>query len=163
MRLIVGIRKAICLIFGDMEDLKRMLTEFVVDNLSGFSLSDIPNYLLSLCLAALWAWVLGRFFMKGAERNETNLSFAKHFLVLAVALTVLVTIVRFSIPLAIVFAGILALIRYKLPANNTREFVYLFLILVVGVGCGAGHGILTTLGMLILLPVLWWYNRKKTA
>jgi len=146
-----------------MEQLKQLISEFAVDHLSGFSVADIPFYIFTLCMAAIWAWVLGRFYLAGTSKTDECKSYARHLLVLALGLTIAVTIVRFSIPLAIVFAGVLALIRYKLPAQSTRQFAYLFLILIVGIGCGAGHGVLTSIGLLLLLPILWWLNRTKTA
>jgi len=144
-----------------MNGLKQWLTGFVADHLSGFSVSDLPNYLFTLFLAAFWAWLLQRLFLAGNEKEKEDQQVARQLIVITVAITIAVTVVRYSIPLAIVLAGVLALIRFKVHARNSRELTFVLIAIVIGLGHGAGHAVVTTLGLMVLFPLLWMFNRKK--
>ena len=143
-----------------MDDFKRWITEFIADNLSGFSVADIPHYLFTLFLVGCWAWALRWLFLRGTERDAEDKAFGRQLVILAIGMTIAVVVIRFSIPLAIAFAGMLALIRFKAQTRNMRELTYVLLTFVLALGCGGGYAVVTSLGFLVLIPVLFLLQKK---
>lgn len=139
----------------------KFLQEFIADNLSGFSVADIPNYLFAVFLAAFWAFLLGKLYLKGTEKSDDDKAFAKKLIVMAMATAVIITIIRYSIPLAIGFAALLTLVRFKAAAKDIRQMTYLYLIIGIGIGAGAGYGIVASIGYILIAIVLWLSARKS--
>lgn len=134
---------------------------FIADNLSGFSVDDIPNYIFTLFLAGIWAWIFRALYLRGSQKTQEDKTFARQLVIIAIAATIAITIIRFSIPLAIGFAALLALIRFKAVASNARQGTYLFVTLVTGLGIGSGYGIIASMGLVLVAILLFLTANTK--
>ncbi len=139
----------------------RFLQEFITDNLSGFSLQEIPNFFFAIFLAAFWAWVLGRLYYRGSKKEDEDKSFARRLIVLAMATAVVIAIIRYSVPLAIGFAALLALVRFKTVVAGMRQATYLYLILGMGLASGAGYGLVASMGYVVVILALLITDKPK--
>jgi len=141
----------------------KFVQEFISDNLSGFSVQDIPNFLFAIFLAAFWAFVLGRLYLRTSEGNDEDKSFVRQLIVLAMGTAVIISIIRYSVPLAIGFAALLALVRFKSMTTGIKQATYLYLTVAMGLGAGAGYGIVASLGYVIIVLVLLLSGKKKVG
>ncbi len=143
-----------------MDNITQWIKAFVADNLSGFSMADLPNYLFLLFLTGLWAWLFHRLYWRGSAKNTEDKQFAKQLILIAISTAVAISIIRFSIPLAIGFAALLTLLRFKIIAGNVRQWVYLFLVLILGLGMGSGFAVVLSIGYVLVTAVLFFLDKK---
>jgi hypothetical protein len=79
-------------------------------------------------------------------------------LILPVAVTGIVMIVRDSIALAFSLAGIVAAVRFRTTLDDTKDAVYVFLAIGVGIACGVqalGLAVVLSLVFNAVVVVLW--------
>jgi 4-amino-4-deoxy-L-arabinose transferase-like glycosyltransferase len=139
----------------------KFVQEFLSDNLSGFSLQDVPNFFFAIFLAAFWAYVLGRLYLRSSEKSDDDKSFARQLIVLAMGTAVIISIIRYSVPLAIAFAALLALVRFTTLAKGLKQGTHLYLTIAMGLAAGAGFGIVASLGYVIIVVALLLAGKKQ--
>lgn len=139
----------------------KYIQEFIADNLSGFSVADLPNFFFTIFLAAIWAFVLSRLYQRQAGKGHEEVTFSRNLIILAIATTVVVTFIRYSVPLAIAFAALLSLVRFKTAVRDSREMTYLFLVLGMGLGCGAGFGLVASMGYVLIVVLLFLFGKSS--
>jgi hypothetical protein len=99
---------------------------------------------LAVMLPVTWVYMLTR------DDRGYDESVVHSMLILPVAITGIVMIVKGSVPLAFSLAGIVAAVRFRTSLDDTKDAVYIFL--AIGVGLASG---VQALGIAIALSVVF--------
>lgn len=122
----------------------------------GFRAADLPNFIFALLVSGALAYIIGKIASKEGDQLDY-----RGTTLLAVATTMVVTIVRFSLPLSIALLAAMFIVGFRTKRNELSEVPKLFMVLAVGVGCGAGHTILTGIGAMLLIVLLLLLPKGK--
>lgn len=68
-----------------------------------------------------------------------------------------IVVVKTSLALSLGLVGALSIVRFRTPIKEPEELVYIFLAIAVGLGFGAGFGLITTVIVLSLLVVIYFW------
>lgn len=99
---------------------------------------------LAIMIPVTWIYIITR------RRRGYDESVLHALLILPVAVTGIVMIVRDSIALAFSLAGIVAAVRFRTTLDDTKDAVYVFLAIGVGIACGV-----QALGLAVVLSLLF--------
>ena len=91
---------------------------------------------LAIMIPVAWTYII----IKRSDGYDQSV--VHTLIILPVAVTGIVIVVRSSIPLAFSLAGIVAAVRFRTTLEDTKDAVYVFL--AIGVGLAAGSGRLPT-------------------
>ncbi len=139
----------------------KAIKAFIADQLAGFSISDIPNFLVALLLAAVLALILSKLYVKFGSSDKDKRKFARTLVTIAVSVAFMVAIAKASITLSIIVVGVLILAGTGKRLKDTEELSYLMLTLAIGFGCGVGHTILTAIAFVIAALLIVVVSRSS--
>ena len=125
---------------------------------------ELDSFILSLLLATLLSLLIQYCYLKYSNSLSNKLDFSKNFVMLGIATTIVITIVKSSLALSLGLVGALSIVRFRAAIKEPEELVYLFLIIATGLGCGAGQIKLTAVGIifaLIVTVVYYKFSNKK--
>lgn len=131
-------------------DLEFLLQDNIVLNLD--------NFIYNLIISAILSFFVQLFYLKFSSTLSNRLDFSKNFVVLGIATTIVITIVKSSLALSLGLVGALSIVRFRAAIKEPEELVYLFLIISIGLGCGAGQIKIITVGTIFSLIVIFLYN-----
>ena len=131
-------------------DLEFLLQDNIVLNLD--------NFIYNLIISAILSFFVQLFYLKFSSTLSNRLDFSKNFVVLGIATTIVITIVKSSLALSLGLVGALSIVRFRAAIKEPEELVYLFLIISIGLGCGAGQIKIITVGTILSLIVIFLYN-----
>lgn len=120
---------------------------------------ELDNFILSLLLATLLSLLIQYCYLKYSNSLSNKLDFSKNFVMLGIATTIVITIVKSSLALSLGLVGALSIVRFRAAIKEPEELVYLFLIIATGLGCGAGQIKLTAVGIIFALIVTVVYYK----
>lgn len=134
-----------------MELIKNML----IDSLNGFSAKDIPLFLFQILVAGLLAHlfqiIINKKWKSGVICNSA---------LIATTIAILASIVKYSLPFAILALAILLWLKPK-QDDNVISKITLLIIGLIGVGCGVGSVALTILGVIVLSLIILFTPLKS--
>ncbi len=122
-------------------------------------------FLQSIVLASILCFLIQIVYIKFSNSLSNKYEFSKNFIVLGLATTLIITIVKSSLALSLGLVGALSIVRFRAAIKEPEELVYLFLVISTGLGCGAGQvkitiiGIIASLFILIIFSLFW--NKKN--
>ena len=119
---------------------------------------DLNNFLFSLIAAALLSFLIQLCYLKFSSTLSNKFEFSKNFVVLGIATTIVITIVKSSLALSLGLVGALSIVRFRAAIKEPEELVFLFLVIATGLGCGAGQIKITTVGILFSLIAIFIYS-----
>jgi len=120
---------------------------------------ELDSFILSLLLATLLSLLIQYCYLKFSNSLSNKLDFSKNFVMLGIATTIVITIVKSSLALSLGLVGALSIVRFRAAIKEPEELVYLFLIIATGLGCGAGQIKLTAVGIIFALIVTVIYYK----
>lgn len=120
---------------------------------------ELDSFILSLLLATLLSLLIQYCYLKFSNSLSNKLDFSKNFVMLGIATTIVITIVKSSLALSLGLVGALSIVRFRAAIKEPEELVYLFLIIATGLGCGAGQIKLTAVGIIFALIVTVVYYK----
>ena len=120
---------------------------------------ELDSFILSLLLATLLSLLIQYCYLKYSNSLSNKLDFSKNFVMLGIATTIVITIVKSSLALSLGLVGALSIVRFRAAIKEPEELVYLFLIIATGLGCGAGQIKLTAIGIIFALIVTVVYYK----
>jgi hypothetical protein len=109
--------------------------------------TSLPGFVLSLALSAALGVMLGQVYIHFGQSLANRRLFASNFLLVAVATTLIITIVKSSLALSLGLVGALSIVRFRAAIKEPEELAYLFLAISVGLGLGAGQALLTLVAL----------------
>lgn len=136
------------------------------DLLQDFGSDFINNqqFILNALLAALLAYLLGRFYIRFGTTITNRKKFASIFMLLALATMLIIFIVKSSIALSLGLVGALSIVRFRAAIKEPEELVYLFFVIGIGLGMGANQPTITLLAFVLIISLLTirTFLEKKT-
>ena len=138
----------------DLDNLKLLTTENININ--------INSYTLSIFLSIFLSFLVQQFYIKFSTTLSNKIEFSKNFLILGATTTIIITIVKSSLALSLGLVGALSIVRFRAAIKEPEELVYLFLIISIGLGCGAGQLFTVTLGIVIILSLIFIVSKIKS-
>jgi hypothetical protein len=124
---------------------------------------DIPNFLFSLLLAALLAFLLGRIYIRWGDSLSNRRMLAGNFVLIAVTTTLIITVVKSSLALSLGLVGALSIVRFRAAIKEPEELAYLFLVIAIGLGLGADQRGLTLVAFAVVAALIWIKHFAKRA
>ena len=118
---------------------------------------ELDSFVLSLIVASILSFIIQIFYLKFSTTLSNRLDFSKNFVVLGIATTIVITIVKSSLALSLGLVGALSIVRFRAAIKEPEELIYLFLIISVGLGCGAGQIKLISIGIIFSLLIIFFY------
>ena len=123
-------------------------------------------FLESIILATILCFLIQIVYIKFSNSLSNKYDFSKNFIVLGLATTLIITIVKSSLALSLGLVGALSIVRFRAAIKEPEELVYLFLVISTGLGCGAGQAKITSIGIIASLLILivfsiYWRKRKN--
>ena len=118
---------------------------------------ELDSFVLSLIVASILSFIIQIFYLKFPTTLSNRLDFSKNFVVLGIATTIVITIVKSSLALSLGLVGALSIVRFRAAIKEPEELIYLFLIISVGLGCGAGQIKLISIGIIFSLLIIFFY------
>lgn len=119
---------------------------------------DLNNFLLSLLAATLLSLLIQLFYIRYSSTLSSKFEFSKNFVILGIATTIIISIVKSSLALSLGLVGALSIVRFRAAIKEPEELVYLFLIIATGLGCGAGQVKITAIGIVFSLATIFLYS-----
>jgi len=119
--------------------------------------SDFVNnqhFILNALLAALLAYLLGRFYIRYGTTITNRKKFASIFMLLALSTMLIIFIVKSSIALSLGLVGALSIVRFRAAIKEPEELVYLFFVIGIGLGMGANQATITILAFVLIISIL---------
>ena len=123
------------------------------------------NFVEAILLATILSILIQFVYLKFSTSLSNKLEFSKNFIILGVATTLVITIVKSSLALSLGLVGALSIVRFRAAIKEPEELVYLFLIIATGLGCGSGQLKITLLGIgisiLIIIIYSFFFRKSK--
>jgi hypothetical protein len=120
------------------------------------ALAMLASALLALPIA--WVYTLTR------SRRGYQQSVVQLLIILPVAVTGIVALVKYSLPLAFALGGIASAVRFRNTLEDSKDAVYIFLMTGLGIACAVDLPVAAILSMLfnILILALWMSDFGRT-
>lgn len=124
-------------------------------------------FIIGLITSGILSFLIQLIYLKYSNSYSNKFDFSKNFIVLGLATTLVITIVKSSLALSLGLVGALSIVRFRAAIKDPEELVYLFLVIATGLGCGAGQIKITLIGILASLLIIiiysnFWKKRKFT-
>ena len=124
-------------------------------------------FIIGLIASGILSFLIQLVYLKYSNSYSNKFDFSKNFIILGLATTLVITIVKSSLALSLGLVGALSIVRFRAAIKDPEELVYLFLVIATGLGCGAGQLKITLIGILASLLIIiiyskFWKKRKFT-
>lgn len=120
---------------------------------------DFISFLISLLCAVILSYLVQLFYNRYATTLSNRKEFSKVFVILGVATSIVIMIVKSSLALSLGLVGALSIVRFRAAIKEPEELVYLFLIIAIGLGCGANQLIIITIGTFFSLLIIALHSK----
>ncbi|MFC1682220.1 DUF4956 domain-containing protein [Nanoarchaeota archaeon] len=125
--------------------------QFLAGNPSQIGLS---YFAISLVIAAILSYVLGRAYIKYGTSLSNRKKFAGNFVLMTTTTTLIITVVKSSLALSLGLVGALSIVRFRAAIKEPEELAFLFLTIAIGLGLGAGQLAVTLIAFFIILLLI---------
>ena len=112
-------------------------------------------FIINLILAGLLGYLLQIVYERCGRSLSNRKEFGGNFVMIAMTTMIIITIVKSSLALSLGLVGALSIVRFRAAIKEPEELVYLFLSVAIGLGFGASQGLITAVGFVIVVLVLW--------
>ena len=124
-------------------------------------------FIIGLLASGILSFLIQLVYLKYSNSYSNKFDFSKNFIILGLATTLVITIVKSSLALSLGLVGALSIVRFRAAIKDPEELVYLFLVIATGLGCGAVQIKITLIGILASLLIIiiyskFWKKRKFT-
>ncbi len=123
---------------------------------------DTTNFFLNMVVAIILSFFIQLTYNRTAQTLSSVKSFSNSFMILGLTTAIIITIVKSSLALSLGLVGALSIVRFRAAIKEPEELVFLFLIIAIGLGCGAGRLIITTLGTLTAILIIFILKKFRT-
>ena len=128
---------------------------------------SLQTFLIGLVTAGFLSLIIQVVYLKCSNSYSNKFEFSKIFVILGLATTLVITIVKSSLALSLGLVGALSIVRFRAAIKDPEELAYLFLVIATGLGCGAGQIKITLIGVLTSLLIIiiysnFWKKKKFT-
>ena len=117
------------------------------------------EFVRNIALGALLALGLERVYIRYGHSLSNRTMFARHFYLLAMTTTLIITVVQSSLTLSLGLIGALSIVRFRAAIKEPEELVYIFLAVGIGLALGANQLLVTILAFLTITGIIWLRHR----
>lgn len=118
-------------------------------------------FVFNLLLATLLSFILGYVYVNYGQALSNRRLFARNFVLITMTTMLIITIVKSSLALSLGLVGALSIVRFRAAIKEPEELSYLFIAIALGLGLGADQRIITLVGFMITVGVIWLRNRAR--
>lgn len=117
-----------------------------------FSIGDtsIVEFLINIFLTIILSYILGIIYSKYGSSLSNRKKLKQTFVLMAVTVMIVITIVKSSLALSLGLVGALSIVRFRTAIKEPEELVYFFIAIAIGLGMGANQRVLTVIGILLI-------------
>ena len=136
------------------------LNEIAFSSVDPFSL--IISITTSLFFSSCLAYVYSNFWSKNS--NLTYPFF--QFILLAITITVVISIIKSSLALSLGLVGALSIVRFRTAIKEPTDLIFYFICIAIGLGSGSGQISTTIIGsstMIILISIFSKFGISKQS
>ena len=112
------------------------------------------GFMLNLVITAFLAHILSIVYVRYGNTISNRHNFARNFVLLAVTIMIVITIVKSSLALSLGLVGALSIVRYRTAIKEPEELAYTFLTIAIGLGMGADQIEVTTTAFFLLVAII---------
>lgn len=121
--------------------------------------NPLVEFIVSLALSALLAFILGRLYVRCGSSLSNRNSLAGNFVLLTVTTMLVISVVKSSLALSLGLVGALSIVRFRAAIKEPEELVYLFLAIALGLGFGANQWKVTLVAFLFVSLIILTKHR----
>jgi uncharacterized membrane protein YhiD involved in acid resistance len=137
------------------------INELITPNMTQLDL--IPT-LFSFFMCVIMSFIVRDFYIKRSFSLTGKMHIGSIIPVLSAVVFLVIVVVKSSLALSLGLVGALSIVRFRTPIKEPEELVYLFLAIAIGLGYAAGQILITTILILsILFVVYFWLSNRKIA
>lgn len=117
-----------------------------------FSIGDTSSteFLINIFITIILSYVLGLIYAKHGSSLSNRKKLKQTFVLMAVTVMIVITIVKSSLALSLGLVGALSIVRFRTAIKEPEELVYFFIAIAIGLGMGANQRLLTLVGAAII-------------
>jgi len=133
-----------------------LIKSILIDSLNGFSAKDIPLFIFQILIAGFLAHLIQILINK-----KWNTGVICNSALIAVSITILTSIVKYSLPFSVLGLGVLLLFKSNKTDESVISRIALLIMGVIGLGCGVGSVVQTIIGVVFIALVILFTPLKK--
>tara|TARA_B110000003_G_C16635874_1_gene528384 strand:- start:1600 stop:2280 length:681 start_codon:yes stop_codon:yes gene_type:complete len=118
----------------------------------------------SFLICILMSFILREFYVRRSFSLTGKNHIGSIIPILSSVVFLVIIVVKSSLALSLGLVGALSIVRFRTPIKEPEELVYLFLAIAIGLGYAAGHILITTLIVLsIMLIIYFWLSNRQNS
>ena len=121
---------------------------------------SIIEFTINLLIALFLAYTIKIFYENFAKSLSNRKIFSNILIYIALTTTVIITIVKSSLALSLGLVGALSIVRFRTAIKDPEELSYLFISIAIGLGLGANQRLVTIIGVILILVVVYFLRLK---
>ena len=112
------------------------------------------GFVINLVITAVLAHILSIIYVKFGKSLSNRHAFSRNFILLAMTIMVVITVVKSSLALSLGLVGALSIVRYRTAIKEPEELAYTFLAIAIGLGMGADQTAVTAISFLLIVTII---------
>jgi len=142
-----------------MEELN-YLEKILSPNISAST--DYLTVMVNFLLCIIMSFILRSFYVKRSFSLTGKMHIGSIIPILSAVVFLVIMVVKSSLALSLGLVGALSIVRFRTPIKEPEELVYLFLAIAIGLGYAAGQALLTSVIILAILIInYFWLSNQK--
>lgn len=137
---------------------KKEIFKYLIESNASISIYQVV-------LAMLAALVLGLFMYFMYKKTYSGVVYSKSFnqtlVLLAVIVTMVMTIIGGSLALSLGMVGSLSVIRFRTAIKEPKDMAFLFWAIAIGLSCGAEMYVVAVVGSAVIAVVLLFFSKDS--
>lgn len=114
----------------------------------------LMGFFTNLIVTAILAHFLSLVYVRYGNSISNRHAFSRNFILLAVTIMIVITIVKSSLALSLGLVGALSIVRYRTAIKEPEELAYTFLTIAIGLGMGADQIKVTALAFIFIILII---------
>ena len=135
-----------------------MLKEFNIDQ-TPLSLNSL---LINLAIGVIVSILIKIHYRRFGSTITNREEFSNIFPFILLTTILIITVVKSSLALSLGLVGALSIVRFRTPIKEPEELVYLFLAIAIGLGYAAGQAFITSILVLSILTIIFFFLSNKS-
>ncbi|QGY43246.1 DUF4956 domain-containing protein [Maribellus comscasis] len=116
---------------------------------------SIWDFVINAIIILVLSLILEFTYSRCAKSLSGRKAFGANFFLIAFTTMLIISIVKSSLALSLGLVGALSIVRFRSAIKEPEELAYLFFTIAIGLGMGANQRIVTVVGAIVLLAIIW--------
>ena len=112
------------------------------------------GFVINLVITAVLAHILSIIYVKFGQSLSNRHVFSRNFMLIAMTIMVVITVVKSSLALSLGLVGALSIVRYRTAIKEPEELAYTFLTIAIGLGMVADQTAVTAVSFLLIVAII---------